>query len=94
MIAKDYFQLFEIVFNKSFALIAHLDTIRTLFAHIAHKGWLLYQFDVKSTFLNGGVEWRILCTTLTRFFVVHGNEDKVDLLNKKLYSLKQASRTW
>jgi hypothetical protein len=65
--AKDYFQLSGIDFYKIFALVARLDTTRALIAHIAHKGWLLYQFNVKSTFLNGEFEGRILCATPTRF---------------------------
>lgn len=89
MIAKDYFQLSGIDFYKIFALVTCLDTTRALIAHITHKGWLLYQFDVKSTFLNGELKGEFYVQH-PQGFVVNGKEDKVYLLNKELYGLKQA----
>jgi hypothetical protein len=40
-------------FGKTFAPIAHLETIRILLAFVTFKGFKLYQLDVKSALLNG-----------------------------------------
>ncbi|CAL2255216.1 unnamed protein product [Prunus armeniaca] len=53
LVAKDYSQRPRIDYNETFALVARLDTIRTLIALAAQKEWILYQLDVKSAFLNG-----------------------------------------
>ncbi|CAL8136475.1 unnamed protein product [Prunus armeniaca] len=53
LVAKGYAQKPGIDYNETFAPIARLDTIRTLIALAAQKGWKLFQLDVKSTFLNG-----------------------------------------
>ena len=36
-----------------FAPVARWDTIRTILALAACKGWIVYQLDVKSAFLHG-----------------------------------------
>ena len=51
--AKGYAQQPGIEFHETFAPVARLDTVRILIALAAQKGWLLYQLDVKSAFLNG-----------------------------------------
>ncbi|CAL9016478.1 unnamed protein product, partial [Prunus brigantina] len=53
LVVKGYAQKPGIDFNETFAPVARLDTIRTLIALAAQKGWKLYQLDVKSAFLNG-----------------------------------------
>ena len=53
LVAKGYSQKPDIDFNETFALVARLDTIRTLIALAAQKEWQLFQLDVKSAFLNG-----------------------------------------
>ncbi|XP_039128921.1 uncharacterized protein LOC120265069 [Dioscorea cayenensis subsp. rotundata] len=69
------------------------DTIRLLLAIATHKGWKVYQVDVKSAFLNGFLEDEIFVQQPERF-VVKGQEDDVYLLKKALYGLKQAPRAW
>jgi hypothetical protein len=39
-------------FRGTFALVAHLETIRILLAFAAYKEFKLYQMDVKNAFLN------------------------------------------
>jgi hypothetical protein len=43
-------------FEKTFALVAHLEAIRILLAFIASKRFKLYQLDMKSAFLNGVIQ--------------------------------------
>ena len=55
MVARGFTQQPEIDFNEMFALVTHMDTIRTVLAIAAQRKWLVYQMDVKSTFLNGSL---------------------------------------
>jgi hypothetical protein len=40
-------------YEKTFALVAHLEAIRILLAFSVAKGFKFYKMDVKSAFLNG-----------------------------------------
>ncbi|KAI9200747.1 hypothetical protein LWI28_012696 [Acer negundo] len=53
LVAKGYMQREGIDFEETFAPVARFDTIRTVLALATHKKWCVYQFDVKSAFLNG-----------------------------------------
>ncbi|BFG32908.1 hypothetical protein CerSpe_191820 [Prunus speciosa] len=87
LVAKGYTQKPGIDFNETFAPVARLDTIRTLIALAAQKGWKLWQLDVKSAFLNGILEEEVYVDQPDGF-VVKGAKDKVYRLRKALYGLK------
>jgi hypothetical protein len=55
-IAQGFSQVEGLNFEKTFAPVAHLETIRILLAFAASKGFKLYQMDVKSAFLNGFIQ--------------------------------------
>ena len=62
-------------------------------AFACHKNFILYQIDVKSSFLNGYIMEEIYVKQPPSF----ENEkfpDHVCKLSKVLYGLKQASRAW
>ena len=50
---KGYSQEEGVDYGETFAPIARLESVRTLLAYAAYKGFKVYQMDVKSTFLNG-----------------------------------------
>lgn len=93
LVARGFTQKPGIDFFETFALVARLETIRTLIALAAQKNWLIYQLDVKSAFLNGVLEEEVNVEQ-PQGFLVEGGEDKVYKLKKALYGLKQAPRTW
>ncbi|KAI5317804.1 hypothetical protein L3X38_037511 [Prunus dulcis] len=93
LVAKGYAQKPGIDYNETFALVARLDTIRTLIALAAQKGWKLFQLDVKSAFLNGVLEEEVY-TEQPEGFEVKTASHKVYKLKKALYGLKQAPRAW
>ncbi|CAL8087744.1 unnamed protein product [Prunus armeniaca] len=93
LVAKGYSQKPGVDYNETFAPVARLDTIRTLIALAAQKGWQLYQLDVKSAFLNGVLEEEAYVDQ-PEGFVMKGSESKVYKLHKALYGLKQAPRAW
>ena len=52
LVAQEYTQVEGIDFDKTFALVARLESIRILLAIASHLNFKLYQMDVKSVFLN------------------------------------------
>ena len=59
----------------------------------AHLDLYLEQMDVTTAFLHGELEEEILMDQ-PRGFEIRGKEDKVCLLKKSLYGLKQSPRQW
>ncbi|GJR52418.1 zf-CCHC domain-containing protein [Tanacetum coccineum] len=53
LVAEGYKKEEMIDFDKTFAPVARLEAIRIFLAYVAYMGFLIYQIDVKSAFLNG-----------------------------------------
>nr|GEV60319.1 DNA-directed DNA polymerase [Tanacetum cinerariifolium] len=53
LVARGYHQKEGIDFEESFAPVARLEAIRIFIAYAAHMNMIVYQMDVKTTFLNG-----------------------------------------
>nr|CAN63433.1 hypothetical protein VITISV_033829 [Vitis vinifera] len=93
LVVKGYAQMFGVDFSETFAPVARLDTIRMLLALAAQRKWKIYKLDVKSAFLNGYLEEEIFVEQ-PEGFAIKGKEEKVYLLKKALYGLRQAPRAW
>ncbi|GJX52677.1 retrovirus-related pol polyprotein from transposon TNT 1-94 [Tanacetum coccineum] len=93
LVAKGYAQGEGIDFKESFAPVARLEAVRIFVAYAAHKSFPIYQMDVKTTFLNGPLKEEVYVAQLDGF-VDLGHLEKVYLLRKALYELKQALRAW
>ncbi|GKA53833.1 retrovirus-related pol polyprotein from transposon TNT 1-94 [Tanacetum coccineum] len=55
LVARGYRQEERIDFEESFASVARLEAIRIFLAFVAHMNMVIYQMDVKTTFLNGNL---------------------------------------
>nr|GEW97549.1 hypothetical protein [Tanacetum cinerariifolium] len=53
LVARGYRQEEGIDFEEYFALVARLDAIQIFLAFVAHMNMIVYQMDVKTSFLNG-----------------------------------------
>nr|GEU36962.1 retrovirus-related Pol polyprotein from transposon TNT 1-94 [Tanacetum cinerariifolium] len=53
LVAQGFRQEEGIDFEESFALVARIEVVRIFIANVAHKNIMIYQMDVKMTFLNG-----------------------------------------
>ena len=52
-IAQGYSQMEGVDYNKTFAPVACMESIRILLALACYLKFMLYQMDVKTAFLNG-----------------------------------------
>ncbi|GKC37189.1 retrovirus-related pol polyprotein from transposon TNT 1-94, partial [Tanacetum coccineum] len=74
LVAKGYHQEEGIDFEESFALVACIEAIRIFIANAASKNMIIYQMDVKTTFLNGELKEGVYAPqawydTLSRFLM-------------------------
>jgi hypothetical protein len=93
LVAKGYSQIEGIDYVETFAPVAKLSTIRLLISLATKYHWKLDQLDVKSGFLNGELKEEVYLTQ-PKGFVEQGKEHLVCKLNKALYGLKEAPRSW
>ena len=93
LLVKGYSQEPGIDYNDTFAPVSRLDTIKLLLILVAQTGWLVWQLDVKFAFLNGTLNEEIY-SEQPKGFKEDITTNKVYLLEKDLYGLKQAIRAW
>ncbi|GJY57706.1 retrovirus-related pol polyprotein from transposon TNT 1-94 [Tanacetum coccineum] len=91
LVARGYRQEEGIDFEEFFAPVARLDAIRIFLAYAAHMNMIIYQMDVKTTFLNGILHEEVYVSQPDGF-VDQDNPNHVYKLKKALYGLKQAPR--
>ncbi|GKD60011.1 retrovirus-related pol polyprotein from transposon TNT 1-94 [Tanacetum coccineum] len=89
LVARGYRKEEGIDFEESFTLVARLDAIRIFLAYAAHMNMIVYQMDVKTTFLNGILREEVYVSQPDGF-VDQDNPNHVYKLKKSLYRLKQA----
>ncbi|KAK8934099.1 Methylthioribose kinase [Platanthera zijinensis] len=93
LVAQGYSQQEGIDYDQTFAPVARLEAIRIFLAYAAHKGFKVYQMDVKSAFLNGDIKEEVYVRQPPGFISLT-HPDYVYKLHKALYGLKQAPRAW
>lgn len=93
LVAKGYVQQPGVDYDDAFAPVARIESIRLLLALAAHEGWQVHHMDVKSAFLNGELVEEVYVRQPPGF-IVDCQEEKVLCLDKALYGLRQAPRTW
>jgi len=91
LVAQGYSQQEGIYYTKTFAVVARLETIRLLLSYVVNHGIILYQMDVKSTFLIRVISEEVYVKQPSGFEDLK-YPDHVYKLNKSLYSLKQTPR--
>ncbi|GKD36517.1 retrovirus-related pol polyprotein from transposon TNT 1-94 [Tanacetum coccineum] len=80
-------------FEESFASVARIEAIRIFVGTTANKNMMIFQIDVKITFLNGKLKEEVYVSQ-PEGFVDQDNPSDVYNLKKALYGLKQAPRAW
>ncbi|KAL8094560.1 hypothetical protein AgCh_036187 [Apium graveolens] len=93
LVAQGYNQQEGIDFDETYAPVARLKAIRILMAFTAHKGFKLYQMDVKSAFLNGHLKEEVYLKQPPGF--IHEKYPHyVYKLKKSVFGLRQSPRCW
>nr|GEV51279.1 hypothetical protein [Tanacetum cinerariifolium] len=93
LVAVGYSQQEGIDHDKTFAPVARIEAIRLFLAYAAHKDFIFFQMDVKTSFLNG-ILMEEVYVGQPPGFVSTQYPDYVYALDKALYGLKQAPRAW
>ncbi|GKA10563.1 zinc finger, CCHC-type containing protein [Tanacetum coccineum] len=81
----------RIDYFNTYAPVARISTIRPMIAMASIHILIIYQMDVKTTFLNGELNEEVYMNQ-PQGFIMPGNENKVCKLIKSLYGLKQAPK--
>nr|GEY97345.1 hypothetical protein [Tanacetum cinerariifolium] len=90
---KGHTQEEGIDYEEVFALVARIESIRLFLAYASFMGFMVYQMDVKSSFLYGTIEEEVyFCQPLG--FEDPDYPDKVYKVVKALYRLHQALGAW
>ncbi|KAK0572022.1 hypothetical protein LWI29_024999 [Acer saccharum] len=93
LVAKGYTQKEGIDYEETFSPVAMLKSIRILLSIAASLDLEIWQMDVKTAFLNGSLDESIYMMQ-PEGFIEKGQMEKVCKLQKSIYGLKQASRSW
>jgi hypothetical protein len=80
-------------YDETFSPVVKSAIVRTVLSLALTHGWPVNQLDVKNAFLHGILTETVYCSQPTGF-VDSSRPDMVCRLNKSLYGLKQALRTW
>ncbi|GKB15591.1 putative ribonuclease H-like domain-containing protein [Tanacetum coccineum] len=93
LVTQGYTQEEGIDYDEVFALVARIEAIMLFLAYASFKDFIVYQMDVKSTFLYGKIEEEVyFCQPLG--FEDPKFLDRVYKVEKTLYGLHKAPRAW
>ncbi|KAH9753635.1 hypothetical protein KPL71_015142 [Citrus sinensis] len=93
LVAKGFTQKKGIDYEETFSPVAMLKSIRILLSIAAVLDYEIWQMDVKTAFLNGHLEENIYMQQPDGF-IQKGQQHMVCKLQRSIYGLKQASRSW
>ncbi|GJW02681.1 retrovirus-related pol polyprotein from transposon TNT 1-94 [Tanacetum coccineum] len=92
VVARGFIQRAGIDYNEVFLHVVRHTSIRVILSLTACEDYELEQLDVKTAFLHGNLEETIYMRQPPGF--EEGTGNKVCLLKKSLYGLKQSPRQW
>ncbi|GJR63155.1 retrotransposon protein, putative, ty1-copia subclass [Tanacetum coccineum] len=92
LVAKGYTQTYGVDYGETFSHVADIRAIRILLA-IAFYDYEIWQMDVKTAFLNGHLSEDVYMVQ-PEGFMDPKHLKKVCRLQRFIYGLKQASRSW
>ncbi|KAK8556166.1 hypothetical protein V6N13_064247 [Hibiscus sabdariffa] len=93
LVAKGFRQIHGVDYDETFSPVAMIKSIRILLAVATFHDYEIWQMDVKTAFLNGKLEEDVYMTQ-PEGFVTPEDARKVCKLQRSIYGLKQASRSW
>ncbi|GJY91981.1 retrotransposon protein, putative, ty1-copia subclass [Tanacetum coccineum] len=93
LVGKGYTQTHGVDYGETFSPVADIRAIRILLAIAMFYDYEIWQMDIKTAFLNGHLSEDIYMVQ-HEGFVDPKHPNKVCKLQRSIYGLKQASRSW
>nr|GEW10672.1 retrotransposon protein, putative, Ty1-copia subclass [Tanacetum cinerariifolium] len=93
LVAKGYTQLYGVDYEETFSPVTDIRGIRILISIATYYDYEIWQMDVKNAFLNGYIDEDIYMVQ-PEGFVDPNHPRKICKLQRSIYGLKQASRSW
>ncbi|GKB32483.1 retrotransposon protein, putative, ty1-copia subclass [Tanacetum coccineum] len=93
LVAKGYTETYGVDYEETFSPVADIRAIRILIAITAFYNYEIWQMDIKTAFLNGYLDEDIYMV-LPEGFIDPKHPRKVCKLQRSVYILKKASRSW
>ena len=93
LVSKQYTRTQGIDFFYTFSPVAWLRSVLVLISVAVNKDWLMYQLNIKNTFLDGDLIEEVYMEQPPGF-VAQGETHLVCKLQKAIYGLKQSPRAW
>ncbi|GJX72987.1 putative RNA-directed DNA polymerase [Tanacetum coccineum] len=93
LVAKGFTQTYEVDYEETFSPVADIKAIRILIAIAAYYDYEIWQMDVKTAFLNGRLNKDVYMVQ-PEGFVNPKHPGRVCKLQRSIYRLKQAFRSW
>ncbi|GKC40029.1 retrotransposon protein, putative, ty1-copia subclass [Tanacetum coccineum] len=93
LVAKGFTQIYEVVYEETFSLVANIRAIRILIAIAAYYEYEIWKMDVKIAFINEHLNEEVYMVQ-PEGFVNQKYLNQVCKLKRSIYGLKQASRQW
>ncbi|GJW18915.1 retrotransposon protein, putative, ty1-copia subclass [Tanacetum coccineum] len=93
LVANGYTQTYMVDYEETFSPVADIRAIRILISIAAFYDYEIWQMNLKTTFLNGYLDEDIYMVQ-PEGFVDPKHPRKVCKLQRSIYGLKQASRSW
>nr|GEY91377.1 retrotransposon protein, putative, Ty1-copia subclass [Tanacetum cinerariifolium] len=93
LVAHGYTQLYGDNYEETFSPVADIRAIRILISITAFYDYEIWKMDVKTAFLNGYLD-EDMYMVQPKGFVNPNHPRKVCKLQRSIYGLKQASRSW
>ena len=93
LVAKGFRQIQGVDYKETFSPVAKLKSVRIMLAIAAFYDYEIWQMDVKTAFLNGFLKEELYMMQPEGFVDPKG-ANKVCKLQRSIYGLVQASRSW
>ena len=93
LVVKGYRQKQGVDYDETFSPIDMIKSTRILLAIAAHYNYEVWKMDVKTAFLNGNLEKEVYMIQ-PEGYTSKEFPEKVCRLQRSIYRLKQASRSW
>ena len=92
LVIHGFKQVYGVDYTETYAPVIRFETIRLAIYFALQRGWVIWQYDVKTAFLYGDLDEEIYMEQPPGYQT--GGQAQVCRLRKSLYGLRQAPTVW